>query len=227
MPFEGKQTERAGIVFQLKLPTKVARGPWPRVSTAPTACLARSAPHFSYLSSSMVCCHHIISARRFCLTSEVNGRRSAERARVESSRVESRVEFGCQAAARECQAQRLPQQPPCHMHPAFTAATAAATQQRSPPHIAAAAHCRLVWLSSARNQVESETRASAVALPIPHPRTPRPSSRAPLPLCGALLMWPRPRPRPHLDIIVIGLGFSFGCVLRSFRFVAGRAAAAG
>lgn len=32
----------------------------------------------------MVCCHHIISARRFCLTSEVNGRRSAER--VESSR---------------------------------------------------------------------------------------------------------------------------------------------
>lgn len=120
----------------------------------------------------LVCCHHIISARRFCLTSEVNGRRSAERARVESSRVESRVEFGCQAAARECQAQRLPQQPPCHMHPAFTAAAAtpaatAATQQRSSPHIAAAAHCRLVWLSSARNQVESETRASAVALPTP------------------------------------------------------------
>lgn len=176
----------------------------------------------------MVCCHHIISARRFCLTSEVNGRRSAERARVESSRVESRVEFGCQAAARECQAQRLPQrqqQPPCHMHPAFTAAAAtAATQQRSSPHIAAAAHCRLVWLSSARNQVESETRASAVALPAP----PCLSSPVPLPLCGALLMWPRPRPRPQLDIIVIvvGLGFSFGCGLRSFRFVAGRAAAA-
>lgn len=34
----------------------------------------------------MVCCHHIISARRFCLTSEVNGRRTAERARVELSR---------------------------------------------------------------------------------------------------------------------------------------------
>lgn len=170
----------------------------------------------------MVCCHHIISARRFCLTSEVNGRRSAERARVESSRVESRVEFGCQAAARECQAQRLPQQqqPPCHMHPAT-----AATQQRSSPHIAAAAHCRLVWLSSARNQVESETRASAVALPTP----PCPFSLAPLPLCGAFLMWPRPRPRPQLDIIVIvvvGLGFGSGCGLRSFRFVAGRAAAA-
>lgn len=56
----------------------------------------------------------------------------------------------------------------------------------------AAAHCRLVWLSSARNQVESETRATAVALPAPAPWLPFPSCS----FCGALLMWPRPRPRP-------------------------------